>query len=116
MRIFLYLMVLSCSAFAHAESALETDDSFFKGAQSPYENDDLDRAYMKSELSKSMEHQNKSENKVKDEFSVATPDVMPAYEARAMDDKVITENKRRQRAILSRIQASFAMDAFLIRR
>lgn len=106
MRIFLYIMVLALSAVAHAESALETDDSFFKDARSPYEDDDLDRAYKKNELSKTIEKQQKTENKVKDEFSTTTPDIMPAYEAQAMDNKIVAENKRRQQAILSRIQSS----------
>jgi len=102
----MYLLILCMSAFAHAESALETDDSFFKGAQAPYEDDELDRAYKKNELSKSMERQQKTESKVKDEFSTTSPDVMSAFEARAMDDKVVAENQRRQKAILNRIQVS----------
>lgn len=109
MRIFLYIIVLALSAVAHAESALETDDSFFKEARSPYEDDELDRAYKKNELSKTIERQQKTENKVKDEFSTTTLDIMPAYEAQAMDNKIIAENKRRQQAILSRIQSSAGM-------
>lgn len=106
MRIFLYMIVFAVSAFAHAESALETDDSFFKEAKSPYEDDDLDRAYKKNELSKTIEKQKTTETKVKDEFSTTTPDIMPAYEARAMDERIVAENKRRQKAILNSIQSS----------
>lgn len=106
MKILLYMMVLALSAVAHAESALETDDSFFKDARSPYEDDDLDRAYKKNELSKTIEKQQKTESKVKDEFSSTSPNIMPAYEARAMDEKITAENKRRQTAILNRIKSS----------
>lgn len=106
MKIFLYFIAFTLSAFAHAESALETDDSFFRDAKAPYEDDDLDRDHKKNELSKTIERQKKTENKVKDEFSVTTPDVMSASEARAMDTRIVTENKRRQRAILNRIQSS----------
>lgn len=106
MKILLYMIVLALSAVAHAESALETDDSFFSEAKSPYEDDELDRAYKKNELSKTIERQQKTETKVKDEFSTTTPDIMPAYEARAMDQKIVEENKRRQAAILGRIKSS----------
>lgn len=109
MKIFVYLMVMALSVVAHAESALETDDTFFKGAQAPYEDDDLDRAYKKNELSKTIEKQKKTETKVKDEFSSTSPDIMPAYEARAMDEKIVAENKRRQMAILNRIKSSATM-------
>lgn len=106
MKTFLLFVALTLPAFAHAESGLETDDSFFRDAKAPYEDDDLDRDYKKNELSKTIDRQKKTESKVKDEFSVTTPDVMPAYEARAMDEKIVAENKRRQNAILSRIHSS----------
>lgn len=106
MKFLLYVLVIAMPIFAHAESGLETDDSFFQEAKSPYEDDDLDRAYKKNELVKSIDRQQKTENKVKDEFSTTAPDIMPAYEARAMDEKITAENKRRQQAILSRLQSS----------
>lgn len=90
---------------AHAESALETDDSFFKSV-APVEDDDLDRSYKKNELVKSTETQKKIESHVKDEFSSTHQGIMPAYEAKMMDQKVVAENKRRQAAIMSRLNLS----------
>lgn len=106
MKISLGILLVTLSLGAHAESELETDDSFFKGAAAPYEDDELDRDYKKNELLKTTEHQKKTETKVQSEFSETTQGIMPAYEARMMDEKIIAENKRREEALLSTIRRS----------
>lgn len=108
MRVLLLMLLLGFSAnvFAESESDLETDDSFFRSSAAPYEEDELDRLYKKSDLVKTTEQQKNAESKVKDEFSSAKTDIMDAAEARRMDDRVVAENKRRQKAILNRLAAS----------
>lgn len=106
MRLLLLMLLLGFSATVFAESDLETDDSFFRSSAGPYEEDELDRLYKKSDLTKTTEQQKKTESKVKDEFSSAKTDIMDAAEARRMDERVVAENKRRQKAILNRLAAS----------
>lgn len=106
MKFILLVALLAISAHAYAESDLETDDSFFKSSTAPYEDDELDRMHKKNALMKSVENQNKTENKVKDEFSSSSPGMMQSYEAQAMDNKVVAENKRRQQAIIRQLKSS----------
>ncbi len=106
MKLILYIALFIISMTAHAESVLETDDSFFKSAAPPYEDDDLDRVYKKNELTKSTERQEKIESKVKDEFQSIHQDIMSAHEAKIMDQKIVAENKRRQSAIMKRLNSS----------
>jgi hypothetical protein len=106
MKFILCAVSVILSLAAHAESALETDDGFFKSSVAPYEDDDLDRSYKKNELTKSTEHQKKVESNVTDEFSSTHQGIMPAYEAQMMDQKIVAENKRRQAAIMRRLSSS----------
>jgi len=110
MKNFLYLIILTLfTSLTYAESALETDDSFFSGSKAPYEDDDLDRAHKKNEISKVIERQKKTETEVKDEFTTARPNTMSTHEARAMDERIVAENKRRQSSILNSIKSSAAL-------
>lgn len=102
---FIVSVFMSGPLLAHADPALETDDSFFK-SEAPVEDDDLDRKYKKNELVKSRENQNKIESHVKDEFSSIQQGIMPAYEAQMMDQKIVAENKRRQTAIMRSLNKS----------
>lgn len=106
--IFAALLAFSANTYGQAEAQadLETDDRFFKSSVAPYEDDELDRIHKKNALIKTTEQQNRTESKVKDEFSSAAPGVMQSYEARAMDEKVIAENKRRQKVIMNQLSAS----------
>lgn len=104
MKIILYAAMILLSLKAYAQD-LETDDSFFKG-NAPYEDDELDRASKKNALTKTMDQQKKYEFKVKDEVSTAAPGLMSASEAKAMDQRVVNENKRRRKAILNKLSSS----------
>ncbi|WP_413291458.1 hypothetical protein [Bdellovibrio sp. HCB337] len=108
MKSILLVTLLAISTNVYAESDLETDDSFFKSSAAPYEDDELDRMQKKNALIKSNENQKMTDTKVKDEFSTATPGVMQSFEARAMDERVIAENKRRQQAIIRQLKSSSA--------
>jgi hypothetical protein len=96
-------LLLILSFAARAESGLDTDDKFFHSTKSPYEDDDLDRATRRDPVGVEVKQERKSENAVKDEFESARPGLLKPYEAAAMDEAVVRENKRRQRAILKRL-------------
>ncbi|MGZ3744615.1 MAG: hypothetical protein ACXWRE_07060 [Pseudobdellovibrionaceae bacterium] len=106
MKLIWVLSLLIITTTAHAESALETDDNFFKSAVAPYEDDDLDRTHKKNELQKSVEREKKIDSHVKEEFSSTRQGIMPAYEAQMMDQRIVAENKRRQAAIMRRLDSS----------
>lgn len=103
--IWLCVVLLGFSSNGFAESDLETDDKFFNSS-GPDEEDDLDRLHRKNDLAKSREQQQKTEVKVKDEFSTIKPGVMSSTEARMMDEQVMAENKRRQQAILNKLAST----------
>lgn len=104
MRFMLFVTTMIFSLHAYSQD-LETDDSFFK-ANAPYEDDELDRASKKNPLAQTLEHQKKYDFKVKDEVSTAAPGMMSPSEAKAMDLKVVAENKRRRKAILNKLSSS----------
>jgi hypothetical protein len=106
MKYILLVLLFGIAGQAYAQSEMETDDRFFTPANAPYEDDELDRIHKKNELAKSTEQLKKTENKVSSEFSTTTPDIMASYEARMMDDRIVAENKRRQKAILSKLASS----------
>jgi len=106
MKFILLVLLFGFTGQAFAESEFDTDDRFFTPSNAPYEDDELDRIHKKNELAKSTEQLKKTETKVTSEFFTTTPDVMASYEARMMDDRIVAENKRRQKAILDKLASS----------
>jgi hypothetical protein len=103
MKLVLLSLLVLLSWQAHAQTDLETDDSFFHSAKSPYEDDELDRSIRKDPVVVGVKQQNKADTAVKSEFSSVRPGLLRPSEAAAMDQAVVRENKRREKAILKRL-------------
>lgn len=105
MKLLVFSLLILTSYSAHADEDLEVDSQFFHSAKGPYEDDELDRATKKDPLAVKTKQQLEAESAVKSEFNSVQPGLMKSYEAAAMDQAVINENKRREKAILSRLAA-----------
>jgi len=101
--LFVFAALAPLQAIAQAD--LETDDRFFKSEKNPYEEDDLDRQYKQKQSNQNVDQLKTTDTTVKGEVTSTAPDMMSSSEAAMIDQRVVEENKRRQRAIMSTVSS-----------